>query len=313
MTMPLEKVSCFSLSRGGFDQDCLNLDAPGLLVAKNKRESLRPSDTKISKLFIKKNSWCTRGELTSLPFSFRLTKTRNFIYVDSGYQHCEFHFTEEFFQTQLGKEYSTQETYYKGFFKSIKATRKLVEQQFRMGTCWGQVTAIMIAYRNEKDHKKLVPKIDKTQVLFFQAMSYLRWHYKKETGRLKAKNEEVKKNHFDECRKKEIEVFQKLAEMTLISAAAFAPDRDLYGELTRIGREYKEVSVRITFPYKEEAHASCIFLGKKNAIYDSLFGLISYKTNEDLLTDLKSYCGRIQEYAQNNRRGTFLEVFQANS
>ena len=290
--------------------------------------------TKVSKFLVNSHKWCTNGTIAALPLTIKLLHDSHY-YLDSQRSYVlnsSFKMTKTFFKSTVGKKLLEWKDKYLISVSDLTGSRQvekqalntILESEFESGMCYGEVAAVMIANQPKytKNAKSMLLKVRKMHVIFFQAMSNLRWLYRRYyDGEVKnvqvtgkenicpdvSRSEKLKKAFLDYFNKSvdgERAVLESIASIKFIKKLSldnFSLIKDRISQLIRDGAHI----LRFVFPYYKDAHSICVFLDPCFQIYDSLVGIVEYKTEALLLADLARYFER----SKNSLEKLTIEVF----
>lgn len=318
---------------------------------------------KVNEFLKNSHAWCTTGVISALPFTVKLAHNARY-YLDDEQKYtvlAKFQFTTAFFKSKLGIQFADWEDQYiksradaltctgaKDTFCEMqrKALETTLENDFEKGTCYGEAAAVMISNQPRRAAsilQNVVLKAKKAHIIFFQAMSDLRWlHHKylsSELTKIAAEEQKVNKElskmnireisgctetvdallkrlgvirdlratslaYFKKNKMYERHMIESLAKVRFIEQIALSCSSITKHFFEEVIQRTGAQILRLTFPHKKEAHTICIFLHPRFQVYDSLAGMVNYVTQDSLLDDIMRYFDQAVQFLQANLGST---------
>jgi hypothetical protein len=288
------------------------------------------------------NSWCYNGTVAACPLDFKLLKDKTFCLHDDGeyVEGKKLTLSEDFFASYLGKAYQKYELEYVNDVASyvkqkngstisrdehVQKIRSEIEGSFEKGTCYGQIAAVMISNQPGSlvDEKTVILRSSLIHLVFFQAMTNLRYAYKRYV------QGEASSTHTPELQSKMQAFFAKNKRLEMMHLQLLANLQSVYrrsvevrdAEFEQKLRQKIDVAlteknaqvIRITLEQQNSVHAICLFVSPGKHIFDSLAGMILYENQELLLRGFFTYCRDLADHRGNPLKKVYLEGFKRGS
>ena len=321
---------------------------------------------KISTLLLSSHKWCLHGVISALPLTVKLSKNARY-FLDEQHNYVlnkRYQFTTKFFGVALGKQFLDWENQYVGtriealpkklakeIFNQIgrKTLEASLEGDFEKGTCYGEVAAVMISNLPEaaRSSKDVILKAKRTHVVFFQAMSNLRWLHQRcfskefakivqeeerlnnQVAKMGVKSEEAQPigeilhdlsaikelqaaftSYFKKNQEHERHVLELLAKVKFIEQKVLSTSTVTKESFEELIKKDNAQIIRLTFPHSKDAHTICLFLDPRFQIYDSLVGMVNYETQDKLLIDVVKYFDEVNRLSTTRSKKVTIEVFR---